>query len=185
MRNYNDNQIVSTTGVDLNQMMGLGAAPLPPPAIGQQPAVVPRPRQRPVEVEILRDGRTTESISFVRTSDGGSMQASVSRASGAPPQASAPPTSSGPAGSPPEGGGADLPDLNSTPPDLSSGTSPLGLLSAPPAPPAAIVPGVAGADAAASDAKQEPAAPDAAGTSGFATAPSGFDGPKSHTIDVP
>jgi pilus assembly protein CpaB len=67
MRNYDDRKIVPTSGVDVSQM--LGAA---------QPQVALTPTQKvlvhqnvpaitPVNVEVLRNGKSVEEISFVRT----------------------------------------------------------------------------------------------------------------------
>lgn len=184
MRNYEDKQIVNTSGVDLAQMMGSGAAPPPLPVIGpQRPAPVPRPRQQPVEVEILRDGKTTESLSFVRTGDGGSMRQAGSQPSG-PPHALSPHASAAPNDSHPDASGSDLPDAGPSAPDRSGTAPPLGMLSAPPGPNAVTAPAVDG-DSATPAAVLLPASSSASLPEGLATAPSGFDGPKSHTIDVP
>jgi pilus assembly protein CpaB len=75
MRNYDDKQIVDTNGVDIQQMLRAyseAASPLPVSPI-QQPAVHVRHRkaQPSVQVEVMRNGRTAESITFVRS--GGTM----------------------------------------------------------------------------------------------------------------
>jgi pilus assembly protein CpaB len=66
LRNYNDNKVVATNGVNVAQLLGGASAP---PLMERQAAAVPRviarPRQRAVKVEILRNGRTTQSVSFV------------------------------------------------------------------------------------------------------------------------
>jgi pilus assembly protein CpaB len=68
MRNYNDNKIVLTSGSDIDQMLRAYSLAPDVPVMAVQPephhiAVAPRPR--PVEVEILRNGKSTESVSFV------------------------------------------------------------------------------------------------------------------------
>ena len=132
MRNYDDRQIINTDGIDLTQMMGNGPAP-PPVAIvnNQASPAMPRvspPRPQPVQVEILRDGKTAESVSFIR---GHSLQSSTS-SPGLPP----PPSDRSPAGGLPDvpsASGDALPSGDSPMPATGLSTSPLGALSAPPA----------------------------------------------------
>ena len=108
MRNYDDNKIVMTSGVDVTQMLraygGPQVGPMPP---APQLAIATQPRRRPkpIEVEVLRNGKSSENVSFVRSrgsSDGAAEQAepagpsssaadkpdNVSDASGAVPVAS-------------------------------------------------------------------------------------------------
>ena len=71
MRNYNDNKIVLTSGSDVAQMLRAYLQRLAPdvPETAVQPA--PRhiaaapPRRKAVEIEILRNGKSSESVSFV------------------------------------------------------------------------------------------------------------------------
>jgi pilus assembly protein CpaB len=68
LRNYNDNKTVATNGVTVAQL--LGGANAPPLMEQQAPAVArvvvrPRPRPKAVKVEILRNGTSTQSVSFV------------------------------------------------------------------------------------------------------------------------
>ncbi|HYB90538.1 MAG TPA: Flp pilus assembly protein CpaB [Candidatus Binataceae bacterium] len=67
MRNYNDNKIVLTSGTDVQEM--LRAYSLQPEIPVAAPQVAPRaperPRSRPMEIEIYRNGKTSESVSFI------------------------------------------------------------------------------------------------------------------------
>jgi pilus assembly protein CpaB len=69
MRNYNDNKIVLTSGSDVAQMLRAYSLAPDVPVMAVQPA--PRhiaaapPRRKAVEVEILRNGKSSESVSFV------------------------------------------------------------------------------------------------------------------------
>ncbi|HEV2173009.1 MAG TPA: Flp pilus assembly protein CpaB, partial [Nitrospira sp.] len=78
MRNYDDSKVVNTSGSTMEQMLhGFGSPPMqlhvaqgaPPPVY-----VRPRPRAKPVQVEVLRNGKSSESVSFIR-SGGGSTRA--------------------------------------------------------------------------------------------------------------
>jgi pilus assembly protein CpaB len=68
MRNYNDNKIVLTSGSDVTQMLRAYSLAPDVPVMAVQPephhvAVAPRPKA--VEIEILRNGKSSESVSFV------------------------------------------------------------------------------------------------------------------------
>jgi pilus assembly protein CpaB len=69
MRNYNDNKIVLTSGSDVAQMLRAYSLAPDVPVMAVQPA--PRhiaaapPRRKGVEIEILRNGKSSESVSFV------------------------------------------------------------------------------------------------------------------------
>jgi pilus assembly protein CpaB len=69
MRNYNDNKIVLTNGSDVAQMLRAYSLAPDVPVMAAQPehhSVVPEPhRARAIEVEILRNGKSSESVSFV------------------------------------------------------------------------------------------------------------------------
>jgi pilus assembly protein CpaB len=67
MRNYNDNKIVFTEGTDVQQMLRAYAPPAEVPVMAAQPTAHHAPVQRPhpFEVEILRNGKSSESVSFV------------------------------------------------------------------------------------------------------------------------
>jgi pilus assembly protein CpaB len=69
MRNYNDNKIVLTSGSDVAQMLRAYSLAPDVPVMAVQPeprhvAVVPH-RPKAVEIEILRNGKSSESVSFV------------------------------------------------------------------------------------------------------------------------
>lgn len=66
LRNYEDKKVVMTNGSDVGNMLRGGA----PPVIERQvaapiPHITAPPRPDTVQVEILRDGHSSESISFV------------------------------------------------------------------------------------------------------------------------
>jgi pilus assembly protein CpaB len=69
MRNYNDNKIVLTSGSDVAQMLRAYSLAPDVPVMAVQPeprhvAVAPH-RPKAVEIEILRNGKSSESVSFV------------------------------------------------------------------------------------------------------------------------
>jgi len=70
MRNYNDNKIVLTSGSDVDQMLRAYSLAPDVPVMAVQPAPtrvsasVPH-RRKAVEIEILRNGKSSESVSFV------------------------------------------------------------------------------------------------------------------------
>jgi len=78
MRNYDDSKVVNTSGSNIEQMLhGFGSPPMPTQVVQGQPRPVyqrPRPRAKPVQVEVLRNGKSSESVSFIR-SGGGSTPA--------------------------------------------------------------------------------------------------------------
>jgi hypothetical protein len=68
MRNYEDRKIVATEGVDLTQLLrAYGGAPVAQPQVHAATAPVAHvaAKPKPVEVEILRNGKSIENISFV------------------------------------------------------------------------------------------------------------------------
>jgi len=78
MRNYDDSKVVNTSGSNIEQMLhGFGSPQMPTQVVQGQPRPVyqrPRPRAKPVQVEVLRNGKSSESVSFIR-SGGGSTSA--------------------------------------------------------------------------------------------------------------
>jgi len=161
MRNYEDKKIVDTEGVDMSELLRSSVAA---PVIQPQhvAAAIPTvPANRPVEVEIMRNGKTVESVSFVHNHGG------VSSADAAPtgPTASA----------------QDQPDkVASTPSSGESGADSDAGLEAGATPPAAMTPGLAPVAAAESHPAGVPAAPATVGSSA-----AGFTAPHAKTIDVP
>jgi pilus assembly protein CpaB len=75
MRNYEDNKIVPTEGISVGELLRSSAsAPMIQP---QHVAVAPpiqhfAARPKPVEIEIMRNGKSVESVSFVHSHGGGS-----------------------------------------------------------------------------------------------------------------
>ena len=70
MRNYNDNKIVLTSGSDVGQMLRAYSLAPDVPVMAVQPAprhvaVAAPHKPKPIEVEILRNGKSSESVSFV------------------------------------------------------------------------------------------------------------------------
>src|SRR3984957_1886129 len=69
MRNYNDNKIVLTSGRDVAQMLRAYSLAPDVPVMAVQPArhmaAAPPHRRKAVEIEILRNGKSSESVSFV------------------------------------------------------------------------------------------------------------------------
>jgi len=79
MRNYNDNKIVLTSGSDVAQMLRAYSLAPDVPVMAAQPehhAAVAAPRHKAIEVEILRNGKSSESVSFVNeaAADSGSAK---------------------------------------------------------------------------------------------------------------
>jgi pilus assembly protein CpaB len=74
MRNYSDSKIVATSGIGLTDLLhrgsSIGGAP-PLPLMQVQPAagLSPRPAHVPVtlRIEVMRDGKSSEAISFVHS----------------------------------------------------------------------------------------------------------------------
>jgi pilus assembly protein CpaB len=76
MRNYGDSKIVATSGIAMADLMHNGALPLPvmtvqPEAPAKGPRAVPAHQTAPAanqfRIEIMRDGRSLEDISFVNS----------------------------------------------------------------------------------------------------------------------
>jgi pilus assembly protein CpaB len=68
MRNYNDNKIVLTSGSDVAQMLRAYSLAPDVPVMAVQPEprhVTVAPHRRTVDIEILRNGKSSESVSFV------------------------------------------------------------------------------------------------------------------------
>jgi pilus assembly protein CpaB len=70
MRNYSDGKIVATRGIGLPDLLHDGGAPvsiLPPMQIQPMAALTARPAHGPTafRIEVMRDGKSSEAISFV------------------------------------------------------------------------------------------------------------------------
>jgi len=76
MRNYSDAKIVATKGIGLSDLLheggALGGATLPVMQIQPAPALPARPAHGPTafRIEIMRDGKSSEAISFVHAGAG-------------------------------------------------------------------------------------------------------------------
>jgi pilus assembly protein CpaB len=82
MRNYNDNKIVLTSGSDVAQMLRAYSMAPDVPVMAAQPehhAVAAPRRRQAIEVEILRNGKSTESVSFVNEAAADTGSATKSR----------------------------------------------------------------------------------------------------------
>lgn len=94
LRNYDDKNVIATNGVTVAQLLGAQPAALPT-APDQQRVVfaAPRPRAKPVSVEVMRNGTSTEAVTFVRAKAGGggeSMEPAPSDSAASPPDTAAP-----------------------------------------------------------------------------------------------
>jgi pilus assembly protein CpaB len=67
MRNYEDKKIVATSGVDVAELLRSYGGPVAvqPKQIATAPIPSFAPRVKPVEVEVLRNGKSVENVSFV------------------------------------------------------------------------------------------------------------------------
>jgi pilus assembly protein CpaB len=90
MRNYDDKKIVQTTGVDVQQLLrAYGGPQQSVPLLEPQHVALHEhaaPRAKPVQIEILRNGTSSESVSFIRRN--GSMQQAPANAAPPPEPAS-------------------------------------------------------------------------------------------------
>jgi pilus assembly protein CpaB len=136
MRNYNDSKIVATSGIGLTDLLHRGTAigaPLPLPLMQVQPATAQsqRPAHVPqsLRIEVMRDGKSSEAISFVHSGLGAG---SSFRAHEDTPAVAAPPMPVTPAD--PEA--PESPVSSATPPQSAGfSESPHGLFAAVPSDP--------------------------------------------------
>ena len=174
MRNYDDSKVVNTSGSNMEQMLhGFGSPQMPTQVVQGQPRPVyqrPRPRAKPVQVEVLRNGKSSESVSFIR-SGGGSTATEPAPEPPADANSSAADSDYKVAGITAEDGGAAAASASAPAAGVSGAIASSGNASAP-------------APAAASS--REASA--ASGSHGLAIADSTaspFGGSKSRTIDIP
>jgi len=165
LRNYEDQSVVATDGVTVAQL--LNEQPETPTITAQQHVVFapPRARPKPVSIEVLRNGATSESVYFIRAGSdpSGSMQMAPSEPV-APP--AAPPSSAN------DSGMANAPDNFSSAGPAMLFKAP-SAVSSPPRRTSAAGSATRGID-------------DSASAPFDARAPqSSYDGPTSRTIDVP
>ncbi len=94
MRNYNDDKVVATTGSDFADLLGPNGTR---PAFNAQPSDLNLGRiarasgHRPFAVEIMRDGRNAETVSFISASSNGISNSIHQDSPMAPPSALQPP----------------------------------------------------------------------------------------------
>jgi len=174
LRNYDDKNVVATNGITVAQL--LGAQPAAVQAAPEQHVVFAPPRRRvqPVRVEVMRNGTSTEAVTFVRAKAGSgeSMEPAPSDASAVSPD---PATPAGDAG---KADGSDNfiseePSAPSGAPAIASAPASGNSLAAfaATAPPGPVMMNTVPAGIAA------PVGPASMGT--------GYTGPTSKTIDVP
>ncbi len=95
MRNYSDSKIVATNGIAMGDLMHNGAATVPmmqpqpviPVGVGARPAHLTGEAPTPLRVEVMRDGKSSEAISFLNS---GRIRRSSDQSSDAAPAISAP-----------------------------------------------------------------------------------------------
>lgn len=85
MRNYSDNKMVSTAGANVKDLLGAaGGTAMPLMQAQPQPIAAHRsqPRSpqgpRPLSVEIMRDGKSSESVSFIKSGTAGRVTSNSS-----------------------------------------------------------------------------------------------------------
>ena len=170
LRNYDDKAVVTTSGITTAQLLGAQPAAAPM-AVQEHVAYAPRPRARPkpVAVEVLRNGTSSESVSFVPARSGRS----------APMEQAAP--EAAPADSSPKGDSSDnfsslgsrVPLGSSLTPGVLAGVGATG----------DSTPNASGFGAAPEPALSNSAAAMAPASAAGSEAP--YNGPRSKTIDVP
>jgi len=142
MRNYSDNKIVLTSGADVEGLLhqySLGITPVMPIQHAEPAAVTYRPPPK-FQVQIYRDGKSSESVSFVReavASTGGRHSAAapgdgfsaVDEDHSADPEAMSEPTANIDVGAPSHASnshGPTLPPSETVPDDQSASFAPKG-----------------------------------------------------------
>ncbi len=99
MRNYTDSKIVATKGIAVGELLHEGASVLPVMQPQLAPALAARPAHGsaalPIEVEVMRNGKSSEEISFVNSPAGSrsSVEAHQDAPAISPPQLPAAPES--------------------------------------------------------------------------------------------
>jgi hypothetical protein len=95
MRNYSDSKIVATNGIAMGDLMHNGAATVPmmqpqpvtPVGVSARPAHLTGEARTPLRVEVMRDGKSSEAISFLNS---GRIRRSSDQSRDAAPAISAP-----------------------------------------------------------------------------------------------
>ncbi|MGP0083075.1 MAG: Flp pilus assembly protein CpaB [Steroidobacteraceae bacterium] len=97
MRNYSDSTIVATNGIAVGELLHAGGPALP--VMQPAPAAAPAARRArgptalPVEVEVMRNGKSSEEVTFVNSGVGARSSVEVNQdapATSAPPLPAAP-----------------------------------------------------------------------------------------------
>jgi len=97
MRNYSDSKIVATKGIAVDDLLHRGPSTLPVMQPQMAPALAARPAhgpaQLPIEVEVMRNGKSSEEITFANSPAGArpSVQAQQDTPAISPPQLPAAP----------------------------------------------------------------------------------------------
>jgi pilus assembly protein CpaB len=158
MRNYSDQKFVQTAGIELRDLYhGRETVPVVHSQAAGKPRAIRASGPPPVNVEIFRDGKTAESVSFVRTGLGRTMrraQPPAGRAAPGAASASAAPPSSAPASSPDHAASSGSEPVPGAAPSPAAAT---GALPAAAAAPSSI--GAPGASAASAAAEPAPSSP--------------------------
>ncbi len=179
LRNYDDKNVVTTNGVTVAQLLGAQPAALPMPVDQQHVVYAPRPRPKPVSVEVMRNGTSTEAVTFVRAKPGSGGESMEP----APSDSAAPLDSAAPAV---DAGKADSSD-NFMSEESSVPTVAPAIANAPASGNslAAFAASGTGAAAAPEPVMMNSAAPGMPALAGPRTVGAGYTGPTSKTIDVP
>jgi hypothetical protein len=135
MRNYSDQKMVQTTGVELRDLFQHAPSV---PVVHRQAMADARPIRAsgppPVNVEIFRDGKTAESVSFINTGLRRTVRRAPSRSRGEAPGATsasavpAPPVPPDVSPPPPSPDHASATGTDPSPPAASAGASATGAL---------------------------------------------------------
>lgn len=94
MRNYSDTKIIATNGIAMGDLMHNGAATVPmiqpqPVTVGvARPAHLSGEARTPIRIEVMRDGKSSEAISFLNS---GRVRSSSDESRDTAPAISAPP----------------------------------------------------------------------------------------------
>ena len=135
MRNYNDNKIVLTSGADVAQMLRAYSlepeVPVMSPQPGPRRVSEPAPRRQPFQVEIYRNGKSSESMSFINEAAREQSPRHQKSASSAGNEAAAPDKTASAASADHDQASAESPDRLSE--NGSSGATDAAVSAAPPA----------------------------------------------------
>ena len=141
MRNYNDNKIVLTSGSDVAQMLRAYSLEPEVPVMSAQPGPhrvsAPAPRPHPFQVEIYRNGKSSESMSFINEAAGAPSHKHQKSVSSATDQAPVPDKSASAAPAEHDAAFADAADRSDASETGITKTAAVSAAPAPVVPPAA------------------------------------------------